>query len=193
MLGISFVRSFAQQGAVEEIISFVEEQEQGIMEGGIDEGWSDTRLSPEEGVESRQDPSSQPGQGGQELKDWVWVTRGEIINILGQPADELGDGEMSMAYPEKDIVFIYNPDVAGEQIISLILMSGSDYRYQGTGPGMTFSQIKSQLGEPFFEGLDEMHGEHMLIYDFDGIELYYQAESQESPVSEVIIINKNLI
>ena len=128
----------------------------------------------------------------------------EIMELYGEP--ELIDFYSASWYhsyiDSHGILFYYSEELAEEDIVvGISLVKDSDIL--GTRVGMTVSEVKSILGNPFDEGYDEAYSPpyYLLCYLFEGVhqcgikgrqdvEIYFYASSPDAAVEYIDIYCK---
>lgn len=94
-----------------------------------------------------------------------------------------GDGNVYRFKTLDDVVFIEE-----DNQITKISITGKDYDIYSSRVGQTLSEVKNSLGEPVYEGIDDMTDDYILQYDLnDTVSALYYLKDDTKPVFEIFL------
>lgn len=120
----------------------------------------------------------------------IGATVGELKQEYGNP--ELETWYNGGAYIGYENVGFIAYDFNDSELVRGYML-GKSFEVLGIKEGMSLAEVRSQLGEPFFDGIDDMEGEWLLYYELDGgYSVYIYAKDESSPIYFIQIMNKEL-
>ncbi len=129
-------------------------------------------------------------EGGSSLKrvdSFLGSSKSEVISELGNPTNS-SDGLLE--YNDRALNFMLTSD---ERVVAITIFKNSDYFYKETSAKMSLSEIKENLSNPFYEGLDEENEMYLLAYQSGNVEAYYYFINDSKIIEYILIIDKGLI